>query len=103
MKLTIKDRFFIQAIYPKESSLIEQLLVKSIKEKCIIKAEEAEKIGLRSVDNTMVWDKSKEYDIDVEFTPAELTLLKTQIDVLDKAKKITLNLVDLCVKIKETK
>jgi len=104
MKLTIKDRLVIGNLYPKEGDILTQLLVKSIKEKVRITEEEIKEIQLRKFPNGNIsyqTDRAKELLVD--FTEDELTVLKQQVEKLDKQKKVTQSLVDLCIKIKEAK
>jgi len=97
MKLTIKDRIVINALYPQQTNLIEQILVRDIKNKVDIKQDELEKYKIIVQDGALTWQGKDEFDID--FTDKELELLKKQINILDKKNQITQDIVDLCLKI----
>lgn len=104
MKLTITDRLSLVFLYPRESTLINQLLVKDIRLKTEITKEEITKIDLKSLPNgSVTWDEklAKDVVITIDLTQAEVELLRSQIALLDKSKKITYNMKELCLKIKE--
>ena len=62
MKLSIKDRLIINALYPKGSDIATQLLVRDIKAKVDLTEQENAEIGLK-VDNSVVtWDNEKGKD-----------------------------------------
>jgi len=97
MKLTIKDRILINALYPQQTNLIEQIITRDIKHKVGITQEELDKYQIVVKDGGLTWTGSDEFDVD--FTDKELELLKKQINVLDKKNQITQDIVDLCLKI----
>lgn len=100
MKLTITDRFIIPEILPESGDMIEMLLVKSIQEKVELTVRELEEWNVRQEDNLILWDQKKACDKEIHFENSELTLLKKQVEELDKEKKITSRIIDLCVRIK---
>ena len=97
MKLTIKDRILINALYPQQTNLIEQIITRDIKHKVGITQEELDKYQIVVKDGGLTWTGSDEFDVD--YTDKELELLKKQINVLDKKNQITQDIVDLCLKI----
>ena len=103
MKHTIKDRLIFNTFYPRSGSIIEQAVVKSIDNKIVLSQAEVKEIGLKPVGQTLKWDKNVEKVLDVTFTNEELTLLKLQVEKMDKEKRVTLELLDLCLKIKGIK
>lgn len=102
MVLSVKERFLMGVLYPRESDLVTQILVKDIKSKAEISQKEMKMIDFKQVSTGFQWDVKKAKDKNVDFTEAEVNLLKEQVERLDKEKKITTELVDLCLKIKET-
>ena len=103
MKLTIKDRLILNSIYPKESNIVNQTLIRDISKKIEIPQDEMKAINLRPKDGMLLWDEGKGKDIEVKFSALELNLLKGQVDKLDKENKITMDILDLCLKIREEK
>jgi len=101
MKLTIKERVTIVALYPRESDLITQVLVKDLKEKIKLSQEEIKEIELKKEGMGYVWNTQKAKNKDIDFTKMEIIFLKEQVDRLDKEKKISLDLIDICLKIRE--
>lgn len=104
MRLSYLERLLIGNLYPKEGDILTQLLVKSIKEKVKLTKEEIKKIGLQKYPNGKLrYESKKEKEIKINFTEDELKLLKEQVNRLDEQKKVTQELLNLCVKIKEEK
>ena len=107
MKFTVQDRMVISALYPRQSDILNQLIVKDIESKVRLTKSELKDIDFSSAPDGrgFVWntDKGKEMEIDVEFTKAELAFLKSRIQELDKKKAITQNILDLIIKIRDVK
>lgn len=103
MKLSIPERIMFNRLFPRESSMIEMSLVKDIGEKVKLSQDEIEKIGLKQENSILVWsgEKAKDMDKEIDFSNSELSFLKSQIDRLDREKKVTVELLGLCQKIKE--
>lgn len=101
MKLYVKDRLLFQQLYPKESDLSTQILVRDIRNKVDIKQEDIEKYGVRSEGRAFQWNSEKDKGEEIEFSNAEIQLLKEQVRLLDQQKKVTPEILDLCLKIKE--
>lgn len=101
MKLSIKDRIIIPGLYPLQSNIIDQVLIKDIRIKTDLSQAEFKEINIKAADGKYTWDNKKGKDKEVTFTEAELNLLRTQIDKMDKEKKITQEILSLCLRIKE--
>ncbi len=101
MKLTVKERMVLPALYPQKGNLLEQSIVKEITEKTTISEKEATDIKLQRTPRGYQWDLKKEKEIDVELSKVEADFLKEQVSRLDKEKAITQELLDVCLKIKE--
>ena len=100
IKLSVKDRIVIRQLFPNESDLVTQLLVRDIIEKTEFTQEEIKKIGLKVNEKGYTWNpEAKEKEVD--FTKAELEFLKSRVDEWDKKKRITQDILDLCIKIKD--
>lgn len=100
MKLIITERILIPEILPESGDMIEMLLVKSIQGKVELTASEISDWNVRQENDMILWDKEKACDKEIYFENSELTLLKKQVEELDKEKKITSRTIDLCVRIK---
>ena len=101
MVLSIKDRLNLSSLFPNTGDLVTQLLVKDIREKISLSQEEMDATGFKVVNESYQWDNELEEDKDIKFSKAEWRFLKDQVERLDKEKKITQNLVDICVAIKK--
>ena len=100
MKLSVKERLVLGALYPQKGNLLEQSIVKEITEKTTISEKESTNIKLQRTPTGFKWDKEKEKEIDVELSQVEADFLIDQVTRLDKEKAITQSLLDVCVKIK---
>ncbi|MHA2012739.1 MAG: hypothetical protein ACTSWG_10270 [Candidatus Helarchaeota archaeon] len=100
MKLTVKDRVVFPGLYPSESSLTDQIYRKDIDGKVRFTQKEIEKYEIKSSSKNITWNPNKIQEKEVEFTKGELNFLKEQVTRLDSNKKITPDLTDVCLKIK---
>jgi len=112
MKLTVLERLNLPV--QQVGSLETQLLVRSIMEKASLTQEEIKKIGGRDVKQDIIcphckniikegepgfkWDDNK-YEKDIEFTKAELVLLKREVDRLSQEEQITQQMLSVCLKV----
>jgi len=105
MKLTVRDRLIFSKLFPRESDIITQCLVRDINKKVELSQAEIGRIGLKPQENGpgLKWDDKVQINEEIAFTNAELTFLQGQTNRLDKEKKIDLALLDVCLKIKEEK
>jgi len=95
MKLSVVDRIIISALYPKESDLVTQVLVQDIIKKVAFTQEEFTAMGFKIDGQTYSWDQSKAIEKDVDLTDTEHNFLKTQINVLDREKKVSQQMLPL--------
>lgn len=103
MNLKIKDRLVIGNLFPQRAGLLEQITVRDITTKVLISSEERKKLDLVQDGTTFKWSQDKDKGKEIEFSSIEIVFLKEQVDRMDKEKAITPELVELCVKIKESK
>lgn len=104
MKLSVKERLVVGSLLPKEGNIMVQTLARDIREKTKLLQKEFKDVGFKvTPQGGYQWDKKKAKSKKVDFTSAELGLLKKQVDILDKQNKITQELLDICLKIKEAK
>lgn len=100
MKLGINERLTLLQILPQNGSLEEIVDSMEIVKKSRLTEEEKEKINYENNGNIITWDINKAFEVDVEFTPEEMKLLKTSVDNLSTQKKVTPNNLNLCLLIK---
>jgi ribosomal protein L18E len=98
--LTVKERLLISQIYPEKSSLTEQTIVRDVSRKLELSQDEQKEIEFKTIPQGFTWNQEKEQVKVVEFTDAELNLLKDRVNALDKEQKITQQILELCLKIK---
>ncbi|MCH7525141.1 MAG: hypothetical protein IIC74_09055 [Bacteroidetes bacterium] len=101
MELTIKDRLLVAHLYPKESNLVTQILVKDIITKVEITQDDVKKYSIVSNAKGIVWNKDLDKAIDIILTDKEISFLQGQIKRLDGENKITQENLDLCLKIQK--
>lgn len=98
MILTISERIQLTQFIPKEGNIVEMMLCKDLSDKLNFTANEIEEFKIKFKDGFVSWESSKNFDI--EITDSQLKLLKDFITKLDSEKKINLENLDLCLKIK---
>ena len=105
MKLTVKDRLNISGLYPERSNIVNQILVKDIIKKVQIDQDEMKKIQMKNIEVNghlqTIWNKDKAKEVNIDFTEAEIGMLKNQVTELDKKNYITQDMIDLVLKIRD--
>ncbi len=100
IKLTFKDRLVLTGLLPKEGDLRSMTLKRGIVDKTQVSSKEIEKAELvTGPDGNMKW-KDTVKPVDVELIKAEAEYLKDAVAEADKEKRITIDFLDLCEKIK---
>jgi hypothetical protein len=94
------ERIQLAGILPVEGNMVDQILVKSIREKIKITEEEVKDFNLQATEKGGVTLKVEGTEKDFDFSFKEFELMKREIENLDKAEKINQENVDLCSKIK---
>jgi hypothetical protein len=100
MKLNIVNRLNIARFFPREGGILQQLLVRDITKKIEFTQDEIKEIGLKQSNNQLTWNPEKDFEKEVNFSESEINFLKDQIDLLDREKRITQDMLDLCLLIK---
>lgn len=101
MKLAIKERLTIPKYLPEKGGYIQQVQVKSIREKIDLISAEIEEYKVKDTeDGFVVWDVLLAKDIEVDFTQGEKEVLNLAIDNMDAAGEITQDNLEMCEKIK---
>ena len=101
MKLTFRDRITLETILPERADLLTQAVSQDIREKTKVTQDEIEEAKLERVGSGYVWNEENTKTKNIEFTDAEINLLKDGVERLDKEKNITKDNVTLCQKIKD--
>ena len=102
MKLSVKERILLDRLYVQKGSMSEQIIMRDIKKKVDFTQPEIKKFNIVSNGNQITWDKEKVKSIEIDFSQAELELLKTQVTELDSKKEITNDILDVCIKVKNS-
>jgi len=101
MKLSIKERFGLRQVYPQQSNLVNQVMVRDISKKVELTQTEMKKHDVKQKTASdgsvnIVWDDSNERPRGFTFTDAEVTFLKEQVERLNKANQISQDILNLC-------
>jgi hypothetical protein len=99
MKLFVAERLNISKVLPAEGNLVTQILCRSIFEKTQLNSADITRLDLKTESDKITWDSIKDEGLDIIFEPAELKVLKEEVDKLDKENKITRDILSLCLKI----
>lgn len=103
LKLRVRDRLGMRKLFPQESNLVNQVLCRDIDGKISVNQKEMKELNMRVVGEAMTWEAGKDKGKFIEFTDAEVEFLKKQIDEVDKKSKISSDMVDVCLKIRDIK
>ncbi len=99
--LTIKDRFALLGILPKQGDIITMMMIRDLEIKMLMTQAEKEEHNFRkSPGGGWTWDspnKRKSFT----FSIAEMEVIRTQITDLDKQKKVSTDLLDFCILMRE--
>lgn len=97
MELSIKNRLNFQTLLPRSGNILEQILIKGITDRVNLTHEEAEQIELKSEGQTLRWNPDKAFEKEIEFSEAEINLLKEQVKRLDQEKAVNQDNLELCL------
>ena len=99
--LTIKDRFALVGMLPKQGDIITMMMLRDIEIRMAMTQTEKDEHKFRKRDDGgWEWElpeKRKTFT----FSNAEMELIRTQITELDKQKKINADLLDFCILMRE--
>jgi hypothetical protein len=101
-KLNVKEILALPALLPKKGNIITQTLVKDLRNRISLTQEEMKLVGLTPTSQGLQW-KDKEFTKEVDISEVELTMMRNEIDSLDKTGEINQDILDLCVKMRELK
>lgn len=92
--LTIKDRLTILELLPRQGTIIELMLARSIDEKIRLTPDDIAENQLRQTDAGLVWNSKSDNGRPVEISEAELNLIQKQFDYADKQSKFNIDWID---------
>ncbi len=99
--LTIKDRFALVGMLPKQGDIITMMMLRDIEIRMAMTQTEKDEHKFRKRDDGgWEWElpeKRKTFT----FSNAEMELIRTQITELDKQKKINADFLDFCILMRE--
>jgi len=103
LELDTRDRLILQNILPQKGDLITQTIVKDIIEKCKFTQAELIEGGFKSDDKngSITWDTTKTKTKKINFSPAELNILKKAVQKLDEEGEINQDNISICSKISD--
>lgn len=106
MRLTVKERILMPNICPIQGAdIVTQILVRDLLKKVELTQPEMKKISFRQ--NEAGTGVEWKLDIlplkSITFTELELGALKNRVEKMDKEKKVSQELLSLCLKIRDEK
>jgi len=103
MHLTIHDRLVLSGLLKPEGDFLTIAIQKDIKAKVSIDAATSTGIGMVADGGSVRWDdaKAKEFDKEIEFTPAEIGHIKACAELVCAQAKVNDENFELIKKIKE--
>ncbi len=100
--LTIKDRFALVGILPKQNDIITMMMIRDIEIRMAMTRTELDKHKFRKRKDEEGWEwELPNKRTTFTFSNAEMELIRTQITELDKQKKISADLLDFCILMRE--
>lgn len=105
MELKGIERVRVTDIVPQKGNILEQKIVKDIIEKAGLSVEELIQAEFTTTQEGIQFNTKKlgELSKEIDFTKIEIDLMKKQIGVLEKEKKVDQFNLSLCIKITESK
>lgn len=106
LTLTTKDRIVISAIFPKEADITTQRLIRELSERINLSEEEQKKIGLKAGVGPngkpqTAWERDGLEPVKIELSLAEQQFLSARVEELNNQKKITQDMLDICLEIQK--
>lgn len=102
MELSVKDRLLLTGhLLPKQGNIIDITVAADIRQKVELTQADFKKYDVKSDGSGGLTWKEPKQGKSVVFSDAEMELMKVQVVELDKAKKITPELLQLCLMVRE--
>lgn len=103
MKLTIYERFILKEILPDHGTMLQMIMMESIRTKTQITVKDIDKYSIKDNAETgnVDWNTSIDTGEEFELDPAEIEFLKNRYKELDERGEITIRTFSLCKKIRD--
>lgn len=98
LNLNVKDRLTLIAILPTSGKITDLVEVMEIIKKIKFDKEEKEQIQYKEEDGKIQWNTELEIDKNLDFSFEQVGVIKNAIKKLDDEGKITLAILDTCLK-----
>lgn len=100
MKLSGYDRLMIvQRILPEKGGLLQQIVVREIREMLSLRSDEFDKYGLREENGLLFWNEKIQSEEDYNLTSQHIEVLKQGVKALDRAEEIDDTILNVVLKI----
>ena len=104
LSLSVKDRLAFGSLFLQQGDIISQILARDMSIKVQPTQAEIKKIDLKTIKSKVgeisySWNP-KAKAVNIIFTNAEIEFLREQVGRLDKEKKVTVDMLELCLKIR---
>jgi hypothetical protein len=104
MLLKVIDRLMMSnKILREETSLLGGAIAEELQAKIAFTPEELAKFGIVKNGPNIIWDPVVDTGVEFDFTAAELTLMRQQVNKMDLGERIPPDARPVCMAIKETK
>lgn len=100
MKLNIKERLSLLQILPTQGSVSEMVDVYDLARELKLSDEEKGQVNYIESDTSIKWDYNLDPNKEINISQDQLKLVLSQVDILDKQKKIPLTMIELILKLK---
>lgn len=98
ISLNVKDRLAIIALLPTTGKLTDLVEVIELVKLLKFSDEEKKTIEYREKEGKILWDTTKERELEVDINFEQLRIVKDKIKELDEAGQISLAILDTCLK-----
>jgi len=93
-KLTLRDRLVLIDIMPTQGSLLDMIMVRSIRNTIDPTPQDIEKYNIRQSDNGLVWDNSRDVGEDFHLSESEVMFIQQQFAYWDHNNQFKLDWLD---------
>jgi hypothetical protein len=102
MKLGVKERLLLGVILPAEGNITTVRTLTELRNALYFTGEEVEKFGVQQKDQSIVWDSSKEKEVEIPINGLAKSLIVDTLQKLDADKKLTADHMSLWDKFVES-
>ena len=96
MKFSVKNRLLLNALLPKEGSLLNLKLLRVLREELSFSEEEHKDLNIRQEDEMVVWNMEKDIEKEIEVPETLVKIIKDTLKKLDKEEKLVEDHIELC-------